>query len=141
MKSKKDKSTKLTTLQDKADKAMSLYIRQKFADFEGMVTCVACGRLLHWSDADCGHFIPKSRGAAIRYVEENVHPECRGCNRFNDGHLIGYALYMIDMYGREKIEELKNEAKKVLSPSEKKRITVEAFEYYSEQLKELGNGR
>jgi 5-methylcytosine-specific restriction endonuclease McrA len=134
---KKPRQPKLSTLQDKADKAMSLYIRQKFAGWNGYTACVSCGRVFHWKDVDCGHYVPKSRGAAVRYVEENVHPECHDCNRFNEGHLIGYTLYMVDMYGRDKIDELKKEARKTLKPSEKRAICEEAIEYYTQALIDL----
>ena len=102
---------KLSTLQAKADKLMSEYIRKKWSDENGMVKCVSCGTVKHWKEMDCGHFIPKSRGASIRYVEENTAPECQGCNRFNEGHLIGYTRWMIDFYGEEKIDELQNESR------------------------------
>ena len=127
---------KYSTVQASADKVQSLYIRQKHA-VNGMVTCVSCGKVLPWQDADCGHYIPKSRGASIRYVEENCHPECKSCNRFDDGHLAGYTLYMIDTYGREKIDELRAEARKTLSQTEKRRMAEEAKEYYTQQLKLL----
>lgn len=131
------KKTKLSTDQNKADVAMSLYIRQKYA-VDGYVTCVSCGISIPWKDADCGHFIPKSRGASVRYIEENAHPECHGCNRFNEGHLIGYTQYMINMYGSEMIEHLKAESRKTLSPTEKRKIALEALEYYKQKLLELG---
>lgn len=135
-KTSKPKKTLYSTLQRKADFVQSQYIRRKAAK-DGMCTCVSCGIVLPWQEMDAGHYIPKSRGASIRYHEENIHPECRSCNRFDEGHLSGYTLYMIDMYGREKIDELKREAKKVLTASEKYRITEEAFNYYSAKLKEM----
>lgn len=127
----------LPALQARADKAMSTYIRLKYADHAGMVTCVSCGKVLPWKESDCGHFIPRSRGASIRYVEENCHPECQGCNRFSHSHLIGYTLFMVDTYGREKIEELEQEARKVLSPSQKRQLAEEALEYYKEAASNL----
>ena len=126
----------MKTLQDKADKLMSLYIRQKYAK-DGLVSCVSCGKVIPWKDSDCGHFIPKSRGASVRYIEENCHPECQSCNRFDHGHLIGYTRYMISMYGDEKIDELKLEARKTLSASQKRGLVEEAILYYGEQLKKL----
>ena len=128
---------KLSTLQAKADKAMSVYIRMKHADEHGYCKCVSCGRIYRWQEVDCGHFIPRSRGASIRWVEENCHPECIGCNRFSHSHLINYTLYMIDMYGREKIEELEKLARNVLTPSEKRKLAEEAYSYYTEALRNL----
>lgn len=133
----KPSKVKLFTLQAKADTLMSEYIRRKYSDEHGYVKCVSCGRIFRWQEVDCGHFIPKSRGAAIRYVEENVHPECRGCNRFDEGHLIGYTLYMLDMYSKSGIEELKADARKVLTPSQKRSLVEEAISYYSKRLDEL----
>ena len=136
LKAKKPKKVKLSTLQDKADKAMSDYIRQKFA-VDGYVNCVSCGRNFHWKDVDCGHFIPKKRGASIRWVEENVAPECRDCNRFNEAHLIGFTFWMIETYGKEMIEELKEMAKITLSPTQKRSSALEAIDYYTKKLEEL----
>lgn len=127
----------LPTLQAKADKAMSQYIRQKYADHHGFVRCVSCGKVDHWKNMDCGHFIPKARGASIRYLEENVHPECPACNRFNEGHLIDYTRYMQDMYGNDFIDELKREARKVLKPAEKRQMVEEAIAYYTQALIDL----
>lgn len=128
---------KLSTIQNKADAAMSIYIRMKYADEHGYAKCCSCGRIFRWQDMDCGHFIPKSRGASIRWVEENCHPECRGCNRFDHGHLIGYTEYMIDMYGRDKIAELKKLAKETLSASQKRQLAEEAYEYYTNAIRNL----
>ena len=138
MKTTKPKKCKLSTLQTKADNAMSLYIRQKFA-IDGYCKCVSCGRSFHWREMDCGHFIPKSRGAGIRWVEENVAPECPGCNRFDESHLIGYYEWMIEMYGKDKITELRIEARKTLSQSQKRNLAEEAISYYTIKLKELQN--
>ena len=127
---------KLATIQAKADKAMSLYIRQKYA-IDDMVKCVSCGAVKHWKEMDCGHFVPKSRGASVRYIEENCHPECQSCNRFDEGHLAGYTLHMIDTYGRDKISELQQEARKIMSPAERRQQAEDAFAYYTEALKNL----
>ena len=128
----KVKKCKLSTLQGKADTAMSQYIRQKFAVDE-YCDCVSCGRSFHWREMDAGHFISRKH-FATRYVEENCHPECRSCNRFSADHMIGYTEYFIDTYGREKILELKTESRRVLSPSEKRQIVEYAYEYYTKGI-------
>ena len=73
----------------------------------------------------------------MRYLEENCHPECRACNRFDDGHLIGYTQYMLDLYGKDGIKEIQDEARRVLSPSEKKQLVLDAIDYYSGKLEEM----
>lgn len=129
------KQVKLSTLQKKADDLQSRYIRQKYADAQGYVKCVSCGVVKHWKEMDCGHFVPKSRGAAVRYVEENTAPECQACNRFDEGHLIGYTRFMLDMYGPEKIEELQRLAKK--GGARSRLLALEAIDYYGPKLAEL----
>jgi len=128
---------KLSTLQAKADLLMSEYIRRKYADETGYVKCVSCGRIYRWQEMDCGHFVPKSRGASVRYLEENVHPECKGCNRFDEGHLINYTLYMRDLYGEEGIKEIQQQARITLSAGKKRDLVVEAISYYREKLSQL----
>ena len=132
----KKPQTKLSTLQAKADSLMSEYIRRKHADEHGYVTCVSCGRSFRWQDVDNGHFISR-RHFATRYIEENCHPECKGCNRFNHDHLIGYTQSMIDLYGKSGINELQEESKRLLSPSQKRQIVTEAIEYYTKMLNEI----
>lgn len=131
------KKPSLPSLQTKADKIMSEYIRKKWADEHGYVSCVSCGVRKPWKEMDCGHFIPKSRGANVRYIEENSAPECPGCNRYNEGHLIGYTRWMIDFYGEDKIDELQAEARKTLTPSQKRQLVEEAIEYYTRKAREL----
>lgn len=98
----------------KAWRLCSEYIRRKYADRDGYVRCVSCGTSIHWKEADAGHFIPKARGAAVYFLEENIHPQCRGCNRFNvEMAKIGYVKYMLDYYGRDMIEYLEAESRKI----------------------------
>jgi len=78
---------------------------------------------------------------ATRWLEENLHPACPSCNVFRkEYHKREYTLYIIDMYGREKIDEFKSLASQVLSPSNVRFLAEEAIEYYSAQLKEIQRG-
>lgn len=135
MKSSKKPRAKLSTLIDKADKVTSLYIRQKFADHAGNVVCVTCGRHLHWKDAHCAHYIERA-AKATRWLEENLHPACPSCNVYRkEFHKREYTLAMIDLHGREFVDELKVMAAQVLSPSQVRQLAEEAIEYFGEQLK------
>lgn len=95
---RKRKKRKLSTVKAAAWDHFSRYIRLKHS-VNGYCTCVTCGVLKHWKDIDAGHYVPKSRGNSIYFVEENVHPQCRACNRFKGGMLIEYGIYMQSMYG------------------------------------------
>ena len=84
---------------------------------------------------DAGHFVSKARGSSIYFVEENIHPQCQRCNRFLEGNKHLYTLYMIDMYGREKVEELEQLARQ----TESWRLSdyEEMEDYYRGRVKEL----
>ena len=115
--------------------ACSRYIRQKHADENGYAKCVTCGTVKHWKELDAGHFISKSRGNSIYFVEENIHPQCAGCNRFHEGNKHLYTLYMIDTYGKEKIEELEALAKTRVYYRLKDYEEIE--EYFKKALEDL----
>lgn len=133
----KAKKSSIPALIRKADEITSRYIRTKCADENGNVTCITCGKVLRWQDAHCAHFIGRAK-KATRWIEENLHPADASCNVFRkEMHMREYTLYMIDMYGREKIVELKEMASKPISPSQVRKLAEEAIEYYSEALNSL----
>jgi hypothetical protein len=126
----KPKRAKLSTLIDKADRLASLYIRQKHADHAGYVTCISCDTVLHWKDAHCAHYIERGKKAS-RWLEENLKPACCGCNTFNkEFHMREYTLKMIDLYGREFVDSLRESAKRTLGATEVRMLAEEAIEYY-----------
>lgn len=133
-KGKKPKKAKLSTLKTKADTVASLYIRQKYADHAGNITCVSCGSVLPWKESHCAHFIERGK-MATRWLEENLHVACCSCNTYRkEYHMRGYTLFMMDTYGREMIDELRVLEKKTLSPSEVRNLAEEAIAYYSPKL-------
>jgi hypothetical protein len=123
---------KLPTLITKADTLASRYIRQKFADHAGNVTCVSCGKVLPWKDAHCAHYIERAK-KATRWLEENLHPACPSCNVYRkEYHMREYTIYMLDMYGRGFIDELRSMANKVLSASQVRQLAEEAITNFQE---------
>jgi hypothetical protein len=89
--------------------AISAYIRTESA-VNGMAECVTCGKWACWKDLHCGHYqhgltYGEMNGEFI-VLEENLHPQCPGCNTYRGGMLDKYTLFMIDTYGREMVEEL-----------------------------------
>ena len=96
-------------------KAMSEYIRRKYADSDGYVTCVTCGCRKLWNDGmQAGHFVPRARGNAVYFLEENVHPQCYSCNVGRGGRLIEYTKFIIATYGAEKVDELLDASRKTV---------------------------
>ena len=88
------------------------------------------------AETDAGHFIPKSRSNYLRYVEENIHPQCQNCNRFNaEVGKIGYTKFMQETYGQEKIDEFLQDARKLKRWKVSELLEIEAE--YKERLREL----
>ena len=52
-----------------------------------------------------GHFISR-KYTKYKIDEENVHPQCPACNGPLRGNYQAYTLAMIDLYGRERVEEM-----------------------------------
>lgn len=125
----------LSRAKKRAWTAMSLYIRLKYADHNGMVKCVTCPAVKHYKDMHAGHFIPKKRGNAIYLLEENVHPQCPQCNTFNGGMLIEYTKFIQDTYGPEKVDELLQESRKTVKYTVDDYLEIEKD--FKERLNEL----
>lgn len=127
---------KKSTAKARAWKAFSEYIRRSYADENGYVSCVTCGTTRQWNDGiDAGHFIPKSRGMAIYFIEENVHPQCKGCNKKEGGNFEHYYPFMLEMYGESGIEELRQLSKTTKHYSIQELLDLESE--YKEKLKQL----
>ena len=133
----KAKYPSLPSLIRKADEVTSQYIRYKYADSNGYVRCVTCGKVLHWKESHCAHYIERA-AKATRWLEENLHPACPSCNVFRkEFHKREYTLFIIDFYGREKVDELKRLARQILSPSNVRALAEQAIEFFGIGLKQL----
>jgi len=86
-------------------------VRLKAADDRGYCQCVSCGKPFNWKEGDGGHFIPKGHSSYWSLKEENVHPQCKGCNGFGMKHGTAaneYTKWMIDYYGRKFVDEMES---------------------------------
>lgn len=128
MRKKKDKESvprnipktyPLSTYIKKLDVVYSLYIRLESADKRGFNPCYSCGTHKHYKEMDCGHYISRSH-KSVRFYKKNTHPQCRWCNRFNEGNKPGYALHLMKDYGPDILYELDREKNKIKkwTPSE-----------------------
>ena len=137
----KIKRPSLPSLIRKADEATSVYIRMKYADPNGYVKCVTCGKVMHWKESHCAHYVERA-AKATRWLEENLHPACPSCNVFRkEFHKREYTLFIIDFYGREKIDELKLLSKQALSSNQVRQLADEAIQYYLTGAKDLIKSR
>lgn len=113
-----------------ADKWFSIYVRLRDSNNE-LVKCCTCGKLIHWKESDAGHFVNRKH-MSLRYSEINVNAQCRSCNRFDEGNIPSYSLFLIKKYGSEIIDKLliaKNQTVKI----DFKQIA----EFYKSKAKEL----
>jgi hypothetical protein len=116
----------------KLDQIFSLYIRQKYADHFGMVSCYTCGTRKHYKDMQNGHYI--SRGnMATRWDEENCRVQDSACNIFRGGNYVEYSSRLIEEVGIEKYKEL------VKKKYEIKQFSIkdlqEKIKYYGDRCK------
>ena len=104
------KKRTLSWYKKKAKIDFGMLIRLQYADSNGMVTCITCGARIHYKEANAGHFLH-----GLDFVEDNMHVQCVLCNMYHSGRLDKYTLYMLDHYGRKRVDELyrlKNQAHK-----------------------------
>ena len=104
----RNKHESRSQLVKRLDSVFSQYIRQKYAT-DGLTACVTCGVVKRWQEQQNGHYM--SRGyLPTRWSEDNCAPQCYACNVLRKGHYVEYSLWMINTYGVEKLEELKQRA-------------------------------
>lgn len=97
----------------KLDIIFSQYIRLRDTK-NGYFTCCSCGQTKPYEQADAGHYINR-RYMATRWREDNVHAQCRYCNRFREGNGSGYTRFILRTYGMDRLDlldGLKNETVK-----------------------------
>lgn len=66
---------------------------------------------MHWKEADASHFVPRAC-EELRYDERNIHPCCTRCNKWLNGNLHCYVLYMDAKYGHELVAKFQKIYKK-----------------------------
>ena len=90
---------------------LSKAIRER--DFKKYKRCVSCGKRVNSiKEFDAGHYIPAGNGGfSLRFDPKNIHGECRKCNRFDHGHLIGFRYGLIERYGEKFPENLEKRYK------------------------------
>jgi len=126
-------------LREEAAVLLQKLVRMKAADENGLAECVTCGKRQHYKEMDGGHFISR-KWTATKLVEENVHPQCKGCNQYASGKYDDYALYMVDTYGIEMVRELNDKKRELCKQNriELEDIKVELKIRIAEQAVRLG---
>ena len=112
-----------TWLKAEAQRLCNKYAR--FRDqLENGYGCRTCGQTT--GQMDGGHFLPTSSYSAIRYNTNQIHQQCKRCNRWNGGMRDEYTVFMIDKYGEEYVANLK---------AQKNVLRSYSVEYYVKLIK------
>lgn len=77
----------------KLDVVFSKYVRLSNADKNGFCTCVTCSRKYHWKEIQAGHFMSRKH-YSTRWNEDNVKPQCVGCNMYKQGEQYKYSIFL-----------------------------------------------
>lgn len=80
-------------------RVFSLWIRQKYADENGVIRCVTCGDYRQWRYCDAGHYISRYH-LKTKFLEVNVHPQCKRCNGKGRGEPEKMKVYIDQTYGQ-----------------------------------------
>lgn len=99
-KKKRKRLTPLPALIRKADRVFSLFIRNRDAvELQGRCcTCNAPG-------SQCGHYI-KRGWHKLRWNPKNAALQCPRCNHFLDGNQDEFAVFLVNKYGIDILNEL-----------------------------------
>ena len=101
----KRKPKTIAKLKQEAATLLQRLVRMKYSNDNGMCECVTCGKVGHYKDMDGGHFVSRKHNSVL-LLEENIHPQCKHCNKYLNGNMDSYSLFMIDTYGMDAMREL-----------------------------------
>lgn len=79
------------------DRVFSKYIRTKNLK-DNFVECVTCNRKYPINKIQAGHFMSRKH-YSTRWDEENVFPQCYGCNVMQQGQQYLFSKYIDNKYG------------------------------------------
>jgi len=96
----KIKKRSVSSLKKQAWDLCSEYIRRKYANPDGLVACVCCGKFKHWKKRQAGHLVP-GRKIGILFDERGIFPCCYGCNIMKGGNIQEYNAFIDKEFGRE----------------------------------------
>lgn len=75
----------------------------------GQCVCITCGSIYAWDSGikgmHTGHFAA-SRRNSILLLEDNVAPQCAGCNFYRDGAPVEFRLWMETVRGEQVIDRI-----------------------------------
>lgn len=120
-----------TKLKKKLDLVFSRYIRQKYADGNGYVTCYTCSYREHYKKLQNGHLVSRYF-LATRFDERNCRPQCITCNMYRNGMIPVFSERLEKELGKGITAELYRTAQQIT----KDYPYLKKIKYYEERIKE-----
>ena len=100
----KEKHKSMDSLIQEARKPFQQFIRLR--DINRL--CISCGRDSETWDG--GHFYKAELYSGLIFDEDNVHKQCKYCNKYLGGNETGFRAGLEKRYGREFVEDLDRRA-------------------------------
>ncbi len=90
-----------------AEKAFNAFIRARDAG----KPCISCGKPLgtEANTHDAGHYRSVGSAPHMRFVEQNVHGQCKHCNRYLAGNHVAYRSGLFERLGVQEVERLERD--------------------------------
>lgn len=126
----------MKALKKKAWGIFSAYRRQACANLDGFAECVTCKNPepKPWRKLQGGHFIPGRRGW-IYFHEDLVWPQCFVCNIKLKGNWANYYEFMVEKFGKKKVDALIALKNKEMSSTEMREVCERIISLYGHYKK------
>lgn len=127
---------KKTPIINKLDKIFSEYVRRYYADHTGWVQCATCEKGGQWKGdgMDNGHFMSR-RHKSVRWDFRNCLPQCKGCNRYDQGRQWQMGRSIDRIHGEGTADKMEYMSENSPAPSIPEML--EMIEFYKKKLDKL----
>jgi hypothetical protein len=97
----------LPALKKRAQTAFNAFIRARDAG----KPCISCGKPLGTepNTYDAGHYRSVGSAPHMRFVEDNVHGQCKHCNNYLGGNHVAYRLGLIERIGQSSVDMIERD--------------------------------
>jgi hypothetical protein len=90
-----------------AQVSFNKYIRER----DLLKPCISCGKppSTESNQTDAGHFRSVGSAPHMRFVEDNVHGQCKHCNQYLAGNVLAYRKKLIERIGLTRVEQIESD--------------------------------
>ena len=90
-----------------AQVSFNKYIRER----DLLKPCISCGKppSTESNQTDAGHFRSVGSAPHMRFVEDNVHGQCKHCNQYLAGNILAYRKGLIERIGLTRVEQIESD--------------------------------